>query len=102
MAQSIATQQGSKASDKNAIRPFQVNFPEEELTELRRRNNATRWPERETVTDQSQGVQFATIQALARYWETDYDWRKCEAKPNALPPASPWRGRGRVLRSALV
>jgi pimeloyl-ACP methyl ester carboxylesterase len=69
----------------NAIRPFHVNVPEAELTELRRRIMATKWPERETVTDQSQGVQLATIQALARYWATDYDWRKCEAKLNALP-----------------
>ena len=67
------------------IRPFHVNVPEAELTELRRRINATRWPERETVTDASQGVQLATIQELARYWATDYDWRKCEAKLNALP-----------------
>jgi pimeloyl-ACP methyl ester carboxylesterase len=67
------------------IRPFHVNFPEAELTELRRCINATRWPERETVTDASQGVQLATIQELARYWATDYDWRKCEAKLNALP-----------------
>jgi pimeloyl-ACP methyl ester carboxylesterase len=69
----------------NAIRPFDVNVPEAELTELRRRIMATKWPERETVTDQSQGVQLATIQALARYWAADYDWRKCEAKLNALP-----------------
>ena len=60
-------------------------FPEAELTELRRRINATKWPERETVTDATQGVQLATIQALARYWATDYDWRKIEAKLNALP-----------------
>jgi pimeloyl-ACP methyl ester carboxylesterase len=72
-------------SDKTAIRPFDVNFPEAELTELRRRINATKWPEQETVTDQSQGVQLATIQKLARYWATDYDWRKCEAKLKVLP-----------------
>jgi hypothetical protein len=60
-------------SDKTAIRPFQVNVPESELTEMRRRINATKWPERETVTDASQGVQLATIQALARYWAT-MDW----------------------------
>jgi pimeloyl-ACP methyl ester carboxylesterase len=71
--------------DKTAVRPFQVNFPEAELAELRRRISATRWPERETVTDESQGVQFATIQKLARYWATDYDWRKVEAKLNSLP-----------------
>ncbi|HEX9470372.1 MAG TPA: epoxide hydrolase, partial [Bradyrhizobium sp.] len=68
-----------------AIRPFNVNFPEAELTELRRRINATKWPERETVTDASQGVQLATSQALARYWGTEYDWRECEARLNALP-----------------
>ena len=67
------------------IRPFHVNVPEAELTELRRRINATRWPERELVNDISQGVQLATIQKLARYWATDYDWRKVEAKLNALP-----------------
>src|ERR1700674_3787133 len=86
MAQTIATQHGSKqTADKNAIRPFHVNVPETELTELRRRINATKWPERETVTDASQGVQLATIQALARYWGTEYDWRKVEARLNALP-----------------
>src|SRR5437867_8206428 len=71
--------------DRNAIRPFHVDVPKAELTELRRRINATKWPERETVTDQSQGVQLATIQALARYWATDYDWRKVEARLNAVP-----------------
>ncbi|MDB4965830.1 MAG: Epoxide hydrolase [Myxococcales bacterium] len=69
----------------HGIRAFRVNVPEAELTELRRRINATRWPERETVADGSQGAQLATIQQLARYWATDYDWRKCEAKLNALP-----------------
>jgi pimeloyl-ACP methyl ester carboxylesterase len=72
-------------SDGVAIRPFHVNFPESDLAELRRRINATRWPERETVSDDSQGVQLATIQALARYWATDYDWRKVEAKLNSYP-----------------
>src|SRR3981189_309789 len=86
MTQASTIQAGSKqADDKNAIRPFQVNFPEAELTELRRRINATKWPERETVTDASQGVQLATSPAPARYWGTDYDWRKCEARLNALP-----------------
>jgi pimeloyl-ACP methyl ester carboxylesterase len=70
---------------KNAIRPFHVNIPEAELTELRSRINMTKWPDKETVSDQSQGVQLATIQELARYWATDYDWRKIEAKLNALP-----------------
>ena len=72
-------------SDKTAVRPFQVNVPEAELTELRRRITAARWPERETVTDDSQGVPLAMIQELARYWAADYDWRRCEAKLNALP-----------------
>jgi pimeloyl-ACP methyl ester carboxylesterase len=72
-------------SDKTAVQAFQVSVPEAELTELRRRISATRWPEQETVADASQGVQLATIQALARYWATEYDWRKIEAKMNALP-----------------
>jgi pimeloyl-ACP methyl ester carboxylesterase len=67
------------------IRPFRVDIPEEALVDLRRRIAATRWPEREVVTDQSQGVQLATVQKLARYWATEYDWRTCEAKLNALP-----------------
>jgi hypothetical protein len=71
-------------SGSTAIRPFSVNVPDAELTDLRRRIHATKWPERETVTDASQGVQLATTQKLARYW-TEYDWRKCEAKLNALP-----------------
>ena len=86
MTQTSATQKSSEQpADKNAIRPFQVSFPEAELTELRRRINATKWPEQETVKDQSQGVQLATMQKLARYWGTDHDWRKCEAKLKALP-----------------
>jgi pimeloyl-ACP methyl ester carboxylesterase len=72
-------------TDRTAIRPFQFEVPEAELIELRRRINATRWPDRETVTDESQGVQLATTQALARYWATEYDWRKCEARLKALP-----------------
>jgi pimeloyl-ACP methyl ester carboxylesterase len=74
-----------KSAEKGILRPFHVNVPEAELTELRKRVVATRWPERETVTDASQGVQLATTQALARYWATEYDWRKCEAKLNAVP-----------------
>jgi len=69
----------------NAIRPFHVNVSKAELTELRRRIKATKWPERELVPDASQGVQLVTMKALARYWATDYDWRKVEAKVNALP-----------------
>jgi hypothetical protein len=67
------------------IRTFRVEIPEEELAELRRRIGATRWPSKELVEDRSQGVQLATLQELARYWTTDYDWRKAEAKLNALP-----------------
>ena len=78
----VAQQTGS---DKTAFRPFRVTVPEAELTELRSRIKATKWPERETVTDASQGVQLATTQALARYWAADYDWRKIEAKMNVLP-----------------
>jgi Epoxide hydrolase N terminus len=68
-----------------SIQPFRVNVRDEELAELRRRIAATRWPSKELVGDRSQGVQLATIQELARYWATDYDWRKCEARLNALP-----------------
>jgi pimeloyl-ACP methyl ester carboxylesterase len=67
------------------IRPFQVDIPDEALDDLRRRVAATNWPERETVADQSQGVPLAMIQQLARYWMTDYDWRTCEGRLNALP-----------------
>jgi pimeloyl-ACP methyl ester carboxylesterase len=74
-----------QATDKTAIRPFHVNVPEAELTELRRRINATRWPSKELVADRSQGVQLATVQALASYWTTDYNWRRVEGKLNALP-----------------
>jgi pimeloyl-ACP methyl ester carboxylesterase len=81
----VIPKDAEQAADKTAIRPFHVNVPEAELTELRRRINATRWPSKELVADRSQGVQLATIQALARYWATDYDWRKVEAKLNALP-----------------
>ncbi len=89
MTQTTGTQRGAdQASDKTAIRPFHVNVPETELAELRRRINATKFPERETVTDATQGVQLTcatTGQALARYWATEYDWRKIEAKLNAYP-----------------
>jgi pimeloyl-ACP methyl ester carboxylesterase len=73
------------AAGGDAIRPFTVHVPQAELDELRRRIAATRWPEKETVADQSQGVQLATMEELARYWAADYDWRKAEAKLNALP-----------------
>jgi pimeloyl-ACP methyl ester carboxylesterase len=73
------------AATATAIRPFTVSFPDDALADLRRRIGATHWPTKELVGDRSQGVQLATMQALARYWTTDYDWRKCEAKLNALP-----------------
>jgi pimeloyl-ACP methyl ester carboxylesterase len=86
MTQTVAIQPSSEqASDKDAIRSFHVDVPEAELTDLRNRIKATKWPERETVTDASQGVQLAMIQALAQYWGTEYDWRKIEAKLKALP-----------------
>jgi pimeloyl-ACP methyl ester carboxylesterase len=86
MTPPTATHPGrEQAADKAALRPFHVNVPEDELIDLRRRINATRWPDRETVPDQTQGVQLATMQALARYWATEYDWRACEARLNAVP-----------------
>jgi pimeloyl-ACP methyl ester carboxylesterase len=74
-----------RPSTDTEVRPFRIEVPEEALVDLRRRIVATRWPERETVADQSQGVPLATMQELARHWGTDYDWRKCEEKLNALP-----------------
>src|SRR5947208_16361177 len=73
------------ATTSTAVRPFRFDMPEEALAELRRRIAATRWRSKELVSDRSQGVQLSTLQELARYWTTDYDWRKCEAKLNALP-----------------
>ena len=75
----------SDAATSTALRPFRVNVPEQELAELRRRILATRLPEKETVSDFSQGVPLATIEKLAKYWATDYDWRKAEARLNAVP-----------------
>jgi hypothetical protein len=79
---SVATENSAGAA---AIRPFKFEAPEAELQALRARISATRFPDKETVEGQSQGTQLATIQALARYWATEHDWRKCEAKLNALP-----------------
>jgi pimeloyl-ACP methyl ester carboxylesterase len=73
------------ATASDAVHPFRANFSDAELAEMRRRISATRWPDRETVTDQSQGPQLATLQKLARYWVAEYDWRKVEARLNALP-----------------
>ena len=72
-------------STTTGIKPFSIDVPEESLDDLRRRIAATQWPDEETITDQSQGVQLDTMQELARYWETEYDWRECEEKLNALP-----------------
>jgi hypothetical protein len=72
-------------TDDSTIRPFEYHAGDEELAELRRRIAATRWPDRETVSDDSQGVQLATMQKLADYWSSEYDWRKCEARLNAFP-----------------
>src|SRR2546421_2576531 len=91
MKGTVATQASQPKADSTAdaataaIRPFQVNVPEKELVDLRQRIAATRWPDRETVADRSQGAQLAKMQTLVRYWGTDYDWRKAEAKLNALP-----------------
>jgi pimeloyl-ACP methyl ester carboxylesterase len=82
MTEALKDAAGQTATD---LRPFKVSFSEEQITELRRRIKATRWPERETVTDASQGVRLATAQAVAIYWATEHDWRKCENKLNALP-----------------
>jgi pimeloyl-ACP methyl ester carboxylesterase len=84
-ATKTAPRSSSPTVDKNAIRPFRVNVPDAELADLRRRISATRWPDRETVKDESQGVRLATMQQLARYWATEYDWRKVETRLNALP-----------------
>lgn len=76
---------GAQAAAADAIRPFRVNVPQAALTDLRRRLAATRWPDAETVSDRSHGVQLTKLQPLVRYWQTGYDWRKAEAKLNALP-----------------
>jgi pimeloyl-ACP methyl ester carboxylesterase len=85
LIETIAAQQRAHSADNAAIRPFRVSIPEAELTDLRRRITATKFPERETVNDMSQGVPLATVEKLARYWATEYDWRKVEARLNALP-----------------
>jgi pimeloyl-ACP methyl ester carboxylesterase len=75
----------SAVAEDKSIRPFHINVPEEQLVDLRKRIAATRWPDKETINDESQGIRLAEMQALVRYWGTDYDWRKGEAKLNALP-----------------
>src|SRR4051812_46046198 len=84
-AVSLLTTPSAVAAEGNAIRPSRISIPEANLIDLRRRIAATRWPDRETVNDRSQGVQLAKLQELVRYWGTDYDWRNAETKLNALP-----------------
>jgi pimeloyl-ACP methyl ester carboxylesterase len=84
-AASFLAKSSALAAEQDDVRPFRVQIPADQLADLRRRIVATRWPEKETVTDETQGVPLATMQNLARYWATDYDWRKVEAKLNALP-----------------
>ena len=84
-AASLLPAQASAATNSTAIRPFHIKTSNEALIDLRKRIDATKFPERETVADATQGVQLATTQKLARYWATEYDWRKCEARLNALP-----------------
>jgi pimeloyl-ACP methyl ester carboxylesterase len=84
-ASSPAAAAGQARAGNGAIRPFSVDIPQEQLAELRRRVEATRWPTKELVDDRSQGVQMATMRELTRYWTTDYDWARCESRLNALP-----------------
>jgi pimeloyl-ACP methyl ester carboxylesterase len=84
-AKTVVQARPSAMAEDCSIRPFHINVPEEQLVDLRRRIEATKWPDRELVTDSTQGVQLATMQKLAHYWATDYNWRKEEAKLNALP-----------------
>src|SRR5215204_4177077 len=84
-AMSLLPEQFAWGADGNTVRRFEINVPEEQLVDLRRRIGATRWPDQETVADQSQGVRLARLQELVRYWGADYGWRKAEAKLNALP-----------------
>ena len=85
----VTEQRIEQTTDTTAIRPFRVDVPQADLTELRRRIKSTRLPEKEPVADMSQGVPLATVEKLARYWASDYDWRKCEARINAFPNSSP-------------
>jgi hypothetical protein len=84
-AYGVLPQFAAAAVDNTPVRPFRVEIPKADLVDLRRRVMATRWPDKETVKDQSQGVNLATIQKLARYWQTEHDWRKVEARLNAWP-----------------
>jgi pimeloyl-ACP methyl ester carboxylesterase len=82
---SLLPEYAAAATENSAIRPFRINVPDDQLVDLRRRIVATRWPDRETVNDRSQGVQLAEFKEMVRYWGTDYDWRKAEARLNAWP-----------------
>jgi Epoxide hydrolase N terminus len=82
---------------RTAVRPFRINVPREELVDFRRRILAPRWPDKETVADWSQGVPLATMQELARYWATEYDWRKCEAKPGVSGARIYWENKFRAI-----
>ncbi|WP_428832846.1 epoxide hydrolase family protein [Pseudaminobacter soli (ex Li et al. 2025)] len=84
-AASVLPGQAAAAQNNDVIRPFQISFPDEDLADLRRRVQATKWPDKEQVADTTQGVQLATMQQLAQYWATQHDWRKCEARLNAVP-----------------
>jgi pimeloyl-ACP methyl ester carboxylesterase len=85
LASDVLSRGEPEATENTAIRPFHINIPEAEITELKRRIKATRWPERETVADESQGVRLKTIQELARYWADEYDWRKIESRLSSYP-----------------
>jgi pimeloyl-ACP methyl ester carboxylesterase len=85
MAATTSNEASAAVVEDATVRPFRIDVPQEAIDDLRRRIDATRWPERETVDDDSQGVPLATMQELARHWATDHDWRRCEAKLNALP-----------------
>jgi pimeloyl-ACP methyl ester carboxylesterase len=87
MTNTLTETAGQAGSGRSEIRPFRVRFADSELADMQRRIKATRWPDRETVGDATQGVQLATMQALARYWATDYDWRQCEARLNTFTQA---------------
>src|SRR6202050_2901361 len=85
MSESAVGVKARAAAESSTIRPFHINFPQEQLVDLHRRVKATRWPDKETIADHSQGVQLATVRHLADYWVTGHDWRKVEARLNALP-----------------
>jgi pimeloyl-ACP methyl ester carboxylesterase len=85
MSPSQALADSKTLGGSETIRPFHIHFSDEDLADLKRRILATRWPDKEVVSDQSQGVELATVQRMASYWATQYDWRKCEARLNALP-----------------